>query len=197
MVSASPSLIARSSLEEMLDSLRRRDEGEKPKELPPALPARPTSKARLPSARRSLPNNFKVEDAEGSPECLSSLNKRKERDSGFKAGHFGVKRMDKDQNVESPYDGAPEECQIRPEKIGKSDWDDNIGYFINKVILEGDSTFTDLVLFLCFFTLRYYLCVLTELSSVRYVSLLLDMFWVLKLFSFVLFDCDDSREFEF
>ncbi|BBN69517.1 myosin 2 [Prunus dulcis] len=126
MVSASPSLIARSSLEEMLDSLRRRDEGEKPKELPPALPARPTSKARLPSARRSLPNNFKVEDAEGSPECLSSLNKRKERDSGFKAGHFGVKRMDKDQNVESPYDGAPEECQIRPEKIGKSDWDDNI-----------------------------------------------------------------------
>ncbi|KAH0986756.1 hypothetical protein GBA52_013933 [Prunus armeniaca] len=43
MVSASPSLIARSSLEEMLDSLRRRDEGEKPKELPPALPARPTS----------------------------------------------------------------------------------------------------------------------------------------------------------
>ncbi|BBH01849.1 myosin 2 [Prunus dulcis] len=132
MVSASPSLIARSSLEEMLDSLRRRDEGEKPKELPPALPARPTSKARLPSARRSLPNNFKVEDAEGSPECLSSLNKRKERDSGFKAGHFGVKRMDKDQNVESPYDGAPEECQIRPEKIGKSDWDDNIGYFINK-----------------------------------------------------------------
>ncbi|XP_021833127.1 myosin-2 isoform X1 [Prunus avium] len=132
MVSASPSVIARSSLEEMLDSLRRRDEGEKPKELPPALPARPTSKARLPSARRSLPNNFKVEDAEGSPECLSSVNKRKERDSGFKAGHFGVKRMDKDQNVESPYDGAPEECQIRAEKIGKSDWDDNIGYFINK-----------------------------------------------------------------
>ncbi|KAH0986757.1 hypothetical protein GBA52_013934 [Prunus armeniaca] len=34
--------------------------------------------------------------------------------------------MDKDQNVESPYDGAPEECQIRPERIGKSDWDDNI-----------------------------------------------------------------------
>ncbi|KAI7728978.1 hypothetical protein M8C21_025425 [Ambrosia artemisiifolia] len=48
MISASPHSIARSSLEEMLDSLRRRDEGEHSKDLPPALPSRPTSKARLP-----------------------------------------------------------------------------------------------------------------------------------------------------
>jgi hypothetical protein len=56
----SPATMARSSLEEMLDSLRQRDEVGKPKDLPPALPARPTSRARLPSARRSLPNNFRV-----------------------------------------------------------------------------------------------------------------------------------------
>ncbi|KAK1435680.1 hypothetical protein QVD17_01446 [Tagetes erecta] len=44
----SPNSIARSSLEEMLDSLRRRDAGENSNDLPPALPSRPTSKARLP-----------------------------------------------------------------------------------------------------------------------------------------------------
>ncbi|XP_008345271.1 myosin-2-like isoform X3 [Malus domestica] len=132
MASASPSMIARSSLEEMLESLQRRDTVEKPKELPPALPARPPSKARLPSARRSMPNNFRVEDAEGSLECLPSLNKRKEGDLGFKAGHFGVKKTENDQTVESPYGGSPEDSGTRPEKIAKSDCDDNIGYFIKK-----------------------------------------------------------------
>ncbi|CAN6453397.1 unnamed protein product [Victoria cruziana] len=51
----------RSSLEEMLDSLRRRDEI--PNDIPPALPVRPPSKGRLPSlvrARRSLPINCKI-----------------------------------------------------------------------------------------------------------------------------------------
>ncbi|MED6136863.1 hypothetical protein PIB30_059778 [Stylosanthes scabra] len=47
---------ARSSLEEMLESLRRRDEEEKPKDKPPALPSRPPSRARLPSVR--VPNRF-------------------------------------------------------------------------------------------------------------------------------------------
>lgn len=130
MVSASPSMVARSSLEEMLDSLRRRDEAEKPKELPPALPARPTSKARLPSARRSLPNNFNAETLEGSPEWAPSVNKRKDRDLGFKRCNFGIKKTEKDRHVESPYI-ASEEFQSRP-KIAKSDWDDNVGYFIKK-----------------------------------------------------------------
>ncbi|KAI3869343.1 hypothetical protein MKX03_014521 [Papaver bracteatum] len=63
---------ARSSLEEMLDSLRKRDE--KPKDTPPALPVRPTSKARLPSARRSLPINFKIGNGEAVPEYLPLPN---------------------------------------------------------------------------------------------------------------------------
>ncbi|GLT45369.1 hypothetical protein SLA2020_192040 [Shorea laevis] len=54
MLSASPTSLAKSSL-------RRRDESEKPKDLPPALPARTTSKARLPSCRRSFPTDFKVD----------------------------------------------------------------------------------------------------------------------------------------
>ncbi|KAK7854423.1 myosin-2 [Quercus suber] len=104
--------MARSSLEEMLDSLRRRDESDKPKDMPPALPSRPLSRARLPSARRSLPNNFKVGDGGGgggmgefSPRALNvkEEGKRKESDFGTKRGSFGSKKMKKDQNAESPY----------------------------------------------------------------------------------------------
>ncbi|XP_062018442.1 myosin-2 isoform X1 [Rosa rugosa] len=131
MVSASPSMVARSSLEEMLDSLRRRDEAEKPKELPPALPSRPTSKARLPSARRSLPNNFNAETLIRSPEWAPSVNKRKERDSGVKrCNNFGVKKTEKDA-VESPYVASEEQLQSR-QKVAKSDWGDNVAYFIMK-----------------------------------------------------------------
>ncbi|KAG6634503.1 myosin-2-like [Carya illinoinensis] len=147
-------MIARSSLEEMLDSLRRRDEREKPKELPPALPVRPTSRARLPPARRSLPTNFKVGEGggdEGAPtECNGKEEgKRKEIDLGFKRGSFGSKKMKKDQNVESPYAVQAEEgknvltegvdsdsksaaTRASQLKIRELDWDDNIGYFIKK-----------------------------------------------------------------
>eukprot|EP01018_Ginkgo_biloba_P019945 Gb_07079 [translate_table: standard] len=43
-------LLHRSTMEEMLESIKSRDE--RPKDIPPALPQRPTSKARLPSAVR-------------------------------------------------------------------------------------------------------------------------------------------------
>lgn len=133
MLSASPNSLARSSLEEMLDSLRRRDDEEKPKDLPPALPARPTSKARLPPARRSLPNSFKVDDKKGKG------HKRK--------GSFGSKKMKMD--VESPYIVQSEEKMIEQssqDPVSTSDdstasvappsrelEDDNIAYFIKKV----------------------------------------------------------------
>nr|XP_025614825.1 myosin-2 isoform X2 [Arachis hypogaea] len=83
---------ARSSLEEMLESLRRRDEEEKPKDKPPALPSRPPSRARLPSVR--VPNRF-----------LCHGDDEKE-DSGVRGRHrrngsFGVKKVK--VVVESPY----------------------------------------------------------------------------------------------
>ncbi|KAJ7948588.1 myosin 2 [Quillaja saponaria] len=151
MLSASPTTLARSSLEEMLDSLRRRDEEDKPKDLPPALPARPTSRARLPSTRRSFPNNVKVVDGDGvTGSSACGLNgkedtKRKENDLGFKRGSFGNKKMKKD--IESPYVVASEEKKtLQSEapvsgsappvasslKIKEPDWDDNVGYFIKK-----------------------------------------------------------------
>ncbi|KAK9268785.1 hypothetical protein L1049_000548 [Liquidambar formosana] len=100
----SPSTITRSSLEEMLDSLQRRDENEKSKDLPPALPARPTSRGRLPPARRSLPINFKVGEApapEQSPEVSRENDevKRKsngsgeDKELGVREGNFGSKKM--------------------------------------------------------------------------------------------------------
>ncbi|XP_009603975.1 myosin-2-like isoform X2 [Nicotiana tomentosiformis] len=63
MLSVSHNSMARSSLEEMLETLRQRDESEKPKDLPPALPARPKlkSKTRPPSPKRTLPNSFGIE----------------------------------------------------------------------------------------------------------------------------------------
>lgn len=154
MLSASPSMIVRSSLEEMLDSLRRKDEEEKPKDLPPALPARPTSRGRLPPARRSLPNNFKVDGDGGEPECLASgieETKRKDNDWDAKRNGFAAKKMKKDQNVESPYVAVTEEVKTEltgssdpagvagmtsasPPRVRVMDWDDNIGYFMKKVI---------------------------------------------------------------
>ncbi|KAE8703222.1 Myosin-2 [Hibiscus syriacus] len=100
----------KSSLEEMLEALRRRDEEEKPKDLPPTLPSRPTSKARLPSARRSLPTNFKVilSVENGSGGGLSKLEgreetERNEEELGEKRDGSGSQKMRKDVNVGSPY----------------------------------------------------------------------------------------------
>ncbi|XP_027343633.1 myosin-2 isoform X2 [Abrus precatorius] len=139
MLSASPSTLARSSLEEMLDSLRRRDEEEKPKDLPPALPARPPSRARLPPARRSLPNSFKVDGENGG----------KDKENGHRRkSSFGNKKIKMD--VESPYVVMSEEKvseQSLPDTVSMSSdssavceapppsgefEDDNVAYFIKK-----------------------------------------------------------------
>uniref|UniRef100_K7LWB7 Myosin motor domain-containing protein n=1 Tax=Glycine max TaxID=3847 RepID=K7LWB7_SOYBN len=135
MISASMSSLTRSSLEEMLESLRRRDEEEKPKDLPPALPSRPPSRARLPPGRRSLPNNFKVDGENG------VMGHRRK-------GSFGTKKVK--LNVESPYEVKSEEIvseQSSPRPVFTSNdasaeceappptgelEDDNVVYFIKK-----------------------------------------------------------------
>lgn len=140
MLSPSPSSIARSSLEEMLDSLRRRDEEEKPKDLPPALPARPTSRGRLPPARRSLPKSFKVDGENG-----NEMGHRRK-------GSFGNKKLMLD--LESPYVVISEENSVISEEASPCPVssipvdddssvasvappspeleDDNVSYFIKK-----------------------------------------------------------------
>lgn len=139
MLSASPSAIARSSLEEMLDSLRRRDEIEKPKDLPPALPSRPTSKARIPPVKRALPVNFRVND-DGSSECsINVFNGREDamrKENGL--GNFAFRRIKGDQDDESPYmvasenDNRDQVYGSNGANIQGSNWEDNISYFLHK-----------------------------------------------------------------
>ncbi|KAK9080637.1 hypothetical protein SSX86_000395 [Deinandra increscens subsp. villosa] len=81
---SSPHSIARSSLEEMLDSLRQRDEGEggehsKPRDLPPALPSRPTSKARLPKRLIQAKLAMQHVVSHNSHNSHNSANKKQER----------------------------------------------------------------------------------------------------------------------
>lgn len=144
MLSASPSTIARSSLEEMLDSLRRRDEIERPKDLPPALPSRPTSKARIPPVKRALPVNFRVND-DGSSECSINVFNGKEdairKENGL--GNFAFRRTNRDQDDESPYMVASKNdnrdqvnvASALLSHIRSSNWEDNISYFLQKVLL--------------------------------------------------------------
>ncbi|KAL1811538.1 hypothetical protein ACET3Z_021603 [Daucus carota] len=84
MLSVSPSMIARSSMEEMLDSLRRREEVDRPRDLPPKLPSRPVSKARRPSSKRPLPNDF--ENSSAAVSCV----KKDSRGGSFDAKKDGT-----------------------------------------------------------------------------------------------------------
>lgn len=146
MMSISPAAsMARSSLEEMLDSLRRKDEEDKPRDQPPALPARPTSRARRPIAKRMLPEGFEADSAMADPGRLSG----RKRDKQKRPGSFGGMK-DKELPGESPYVMLVEERESdqRAEKMESADhvaepsssmprfkeleWGDNIGYFIKK-----------------------------------------------------------------
>ncbi|KAK1391255.1 Myosin-2 [Heracleum sosnowskyi] len=135
---------SRSSLEEMLDSLKERDEKESPKDLPPALPARPTSKARRPSvAKRSLANIF------SEPNTSKKVKKREiKRTAG---GSFGGMKSKEARLDESPYASVMLsdinfEEYVEPEKANagfavkssplpkfrEPELNDNLGYFIKK-----------------------------------------------------------------
>ncbi|GKB94812.1 hypothetical protein Tco_0980949, partial [Tanacetum coccineum] len=127
----SPHSIARSSLEEMLDSLRRRDEGENQKDLPPALPSRPTSKARLP--KRLIQAKLNMENVVS--KVISNNNNMKKQDGnvGVRVGdggggcNFGRRKVARvcDQRV-------MENGGAMLGKCNEAEWDDSIGYFVNK-----------------------------------------------------------------
>ncbi|GAB2253795.1 hypothetical protein Droror1_Dr00021604 [Drosera rotundifolia] len=148
MLSVSPTM-GRSSLEEMLDNLLRREE--KPKDTPPALPSRPTSKARLPPARRSLPVNFRVGEVGVGVEegKRKSGESGREGEVGFRrscsSNSFLNKRVRSDRLEESPYGCCPavavEESSGGAAAAGGAStseatsavvWEDNIRYFIKK-----------------------------------------------------------------
>ncbi|PIN17912.1 hypothetical protein CDL12_09423 [Handroanthus impetiginosus] len=153
MLSVSPNCVTRSSLEEMLESLRQRDEIEKSKDVPPALPARPkpTSRARLPSVKRPLPTSFEVGESETGQSSLD-CNLKKGETKDKRGSSFGAKKVKEVEPGESPYvvvASDREGHELRSEekdnaklanlplgsqpKFRESKWDDNIGYFVKKV----------------------------------------------------------------
>ncbi|XP_073127821.1 myosin-2 [Henckelia pumila] len=146
MMSMSPNSLARSSLEEMLESLRKKDGNEKPKDMPPELPTRPkpTSRARLPSAKRG---SFEI----GESNISMNRHAKKGDAKGFGGNSFGAKKIKEMEPEESPYvmvSPDEKELEVRLEerdnaKLANSPpgslprfkeccWDDNLGYFIRK-----------------------------------------------------------------
>ncbi|PAN14443.1 hypothetical protein PAHAL_2G410200 [Panicum hallii] len=107
----------KSSLEVLLETIKKRDE--QPKDAPPALPARPTCRGRLPTTRRpSLPAGFKLENGMTTVAAVETAPVDKKPDvekevSGLetkedkpvKGRIFGTKRKFHNSEVleESPY----------------------------------------------------------------------------------------------
>ncbi|KAK4369123.1 hypothetical protein RND71_012915 [Anisodus tanguticus] len=147
MLSVSPSSIARSSLEEMLESLRQRDENEKPKDLPPALPTRPKlkSKTRPPSPKRILTKSFEKGDV-----VKLEKNKEEEECKGLKRNGFGAMKVKRMEPCESPYvmdsvkmNSTGRLWEISGAKLDnkpcvsfkeycEDEWDDRLDYFVKK-----------------------------------------------------------------
>lgn len=145
MLSISPNSIARSSLEAMLETLQRKEEIEKPKDLPPALPCRPksTARARPPSPKRLLTIGEKgvVSLGDGNKgEMKKTRNGRvggeieksvesdcRELPCVFSMDAIGVQgRMEEN--------GGAEVASSRTREVSRSkeiEIDDNIGYFMN------------------------------------------------------------------
>ncbi|XP_073006473.1 myosin-2-like [Typha latifolia] len=103
-------LVTKSSLEVMLDTIMQRDE--QPKDVPPALPARPVSHGRLPTSRRfmpvdveleaGVPKSLFVESKKGEAEIEDRKN-REDKDVVLKSAIFGSKRITSvEQEEESP-----------------------------------------------------------------------------------------------
>ncbi|KNA06986.1 hypothetical protein SOVF_176050 [Spinacia oleracea] len=156
MLSTSPTMM-RSSLEAMLENLRRKDE-DQDKDIPPALPSRPTSRARLPSARRSLPVGFKVSGvgSGGCEEVKRKCDDMEERERVVVVGggvgpwvrkrnSFGSSKK-KIKSDQSPYGVVDMEeresnggCSgggngegVTSTSKGVVEWEDNVDYFIKK-----------------------------------------------------------------
>lgn len=151
----------RSRLEEMLESLKQREETEKAKELPPALPSRPTSRARPPSSKQRPPNKFNISDSTiFTTTRTSRVKKKTEVKKRSRDGSFGGKKPKEAGPDESPYASLSlehvdfQQCVLDKDnnhhnhsraaspahssplpRFRESELNDNLGYFIKKVHL--------------------------------------------------------------
>ncbi|KAL3639882.1 hypothetical protein CASFOL_014850 [Castilleja foliolosa] len=120
----------RSSLEEMLESLQRSEENKPPKDLPPALPARPKliARARLPSPKRTLPMSLEANHQSRPAQSSSSCPVNKEEIKGGGMEISGAKKVGEMEKAESPY-VQPLASSNEKERVH---WDGNVEYFIEK-----------------------------------------------------------------
>lgn len=95
---------ARSKLEELLDSIRNRDD--RPKDKPPDLPTRPISKGRLPKSKRSSPSRITIRINSHVPVSNDSSMDRhlKIKDKAFSCWILRNKGVKAVPSEESPYD---------------------------------------------------------------------------------------------
>ncbi|KAF0906007.1 hypothetical protein E2562_009024 [Oryza meyeriana var. granulata] len=150
---------AKSSLEVLLETIKKRDE--QPKDAPPALPARPTCRGRLPSARRpSLPSGVKLENgtvkgavvdtviAEKKPGVEKKIGGQEAKEENVvKTRIFGTKRKFSNGEVleESPYvdnfhkerkemmaSKEPPSVSPRAKTNGKPVFTDTVDYVLQK-----------------------------------------------------------------
>ena len=166
----------KSSLEVLLETIKKRDE--QPKDAPPALPARPTCRGRLPSTRRpSLPAGFKLENGMATVAAVESAlvdkkpDVKKEisgletkEDKPVKGCIFGTKRKFHNSEVleESPYvekfheerkgttvcKDPPSVSSATAKMNGKSACTDVMDYVLQKVRSFFILEFVDLIILL-------------------------------------------------
>ncbi|KAA8519867.1 hypothetical protein F0562_014043 [Nyssa sinensis] len=137
----------RSSLEIMLDTIQQREE-QGLKNVPPALPVRPVSKARLPRARKELPINFQKGGL--NPNDKEDEAKKQENlKSSFELGVFSSERIEREALVESPrkqisaesdYIAASKLMSITPPAFtGECVCSEDGGFVLNKIGVGKDT----------------------------------------------------------
>ncbi|KAA8515341.1 hypothetical protein F0562_018429 [Nyssa sinensis] len=129
------STATRSSLEIMLEKIQQREE-QGIKELPPALPVRPVSKARLPPARRSLPINFQNIGLSENTKENKAATKLEDAKSSFELGEFEDEKTETEafdesqMSVESDDDAALMAVPVSPEEC---ECGDDVGFGLKKI----------------------------------------------------------------
>ncbi|KAH7662341.1 P-loop containing nucleoside triphosphate hydrolase protein [Dioscorea alata] len=142
-----PTVSSRSSLELMLDLIQKRDE--QPKDEPPALPARPTSRGRLPSSRRSLPLNFRIgsiapepvskSPKEGADKEIAPENSASGNNNVVKSDHLEDHPFVNIPELES-YEGVMEDVSVMDSAtVNNLGCDHNVDNLLKKIVKSEDA----------------------------------------------------------
>lgn len=104
----------RSSLELMLEKIQQMEDQPEPGDVPPALPNRPVTKARLPRSRRQLPfsSQTSISHQNGSVDMIPSLEEIASRNKKTKVAGFDFDQVVNQQESAGEMIGMGESEQI-------------------------------------------------------------------------------------